>query len=81
MSPARKTARQSRSTWWLLPLGVAVAAWAIWALATSDRGPGASNQAQPAPEAEIGDESREALRDILRGADAGEPTDDGTASR
>lgn len=83
MSPAKRAA-QSRSkrsgpkpTGWARyhpPLGLwvllaaALAGAAIWGLAT---GPGGGHETPASATSEIGDESREALREILREADRG----------
>lgn len=71
MSPARKSGGGRIGRVWLLPVGLLLAAWVVWSLLTAPAGrvpeePGAGE----APSADIGEASREALREILREADA-----------
>lgn len=74
-----------RSMIWVVPVALALAGWAVWSLATTRASsdpassPSRSSLASPqaidrtadeaAPRDEIGEASREALRDILRQAD------------
>lgn len=71
MSPARVARRKGRrsAVIWLVPAGVVLALWAVWSLATAPREPAAGADPKAAPSGEIGDSSRAALREILRGAD------------
>lgn len=55
-----------KQVWWMLPLGLALAAGAAWLLLSAGT---AQPPAVAAPGGEIGDDSREALRRILRDAD------------
>jgi len=91
VSPARKSAGRRRrggsagggasgfgrmALWLLVPAGLALAGWVVFAVATA--GPSAQADGETGQDAgEIGDASREALRDILREADAEERADAG----
>lgn len=79
VSPARKKPVRPRYVWWLVPLGVGFALWAFYGLITAEPAreptrPSAAAQqpGEPSGSGEIGEASREALREILRGADADE---------
>ena len=67
-----RSKRSERSVWWLVPAGLALAAWVVWSLLTAQSGHEEQDRGKDAPASEISDESREALRDILREADGRE---------